>query len=149
MDQESIEFKLIIKAVWWDKKPKVKVYLDQELIDDLTLDQELNEINFTKVLSDGDHSIQIEYYDKDNKQTVINELGEIVKDQLIDIKDIIIDGVQLGFLVWSKSYFEPNKNTKGYEDLESKMTNFATIGYNGTYTLPFQVPTYIWLLENL
>ena len=149
MSSDAIEFRILIKAVWWDKKPKIKVYLNDNVIKTTTLSKEMNEITFTSDLSEGNHAIKIELYGKDNKQTVVNSSGEIEKDQLIDIKDIIIDGVQLGYLVWSKSYFEADKQNPGYEHLPDRLFNFATIGYNGVFVLPFQVPTYIWLLENL
>ena len=73
--------------------------------------------------------------------TISNDAGEITKDQLLNIGSIFIDDINLGQLVYKNGIFA---TTDG--DLCPEMIN---LGVNGTWSLKFQVPVYIWLLENL
>ena len=77
------------------------------------------------------------------------------KDQLLHIKDIEIDEIDIGSLIfegiYKPSYPEPwatEARAKGV-DLPETFKNSPTMGHNGTWTLTFSSPFYMWLLENL
>jgi len=153
-DLEEVSFNIFLSSFWWKTPPKVKISLNNEVIETTSINElhEKNEqkvISFTKKLGAGEHSITIELFDKQNNETVLdpNDSSVIIKDQLLQIKDIEIDEISLGFLAHSKSVFYPNKTR--HPHLPDVMTELTTIGYNGTYEIKFQVPTYIWFLENL
>jgi len=67
----------------------------------------------------------------------------IEKDMLLHIRSIEIDEIDLGNLLWSKSQYVGDDVTRPVLD------NCVDLGWNGTWTLAFASPFYIWLLENI
>lgn len=150
-DTENVDFKIILAAEWFREAPKVKIYLNDELIEETSVEErgdqeQAKEINFSRSLPEGPSKISIVYYNKQNIDTKISEAGEILQDHLLIIKDIEIDEISLGYLCFKESKFIPNRKKR--PDLPESM-KLTTIGYNGTYELTFQVPTYIWFLETI
>ena len=128
------------------------VYLDDQLIEDLLIEErkdqdQMREIAFDAELDEGDHELRIQFQDKSISDTMIDADGKIVKDTLINIESIEIDEIELGYLAYSKSVFYPDQTTRS--DLPTEIKELVNIGYNGMWVLRFQVPTYIWFLENL
>lgn len=147
---DDINFAITLKSTWWNDNPKIRIYLNDEVIQDLNIEDEITVFQFKKALEEGKHKLSIELHSK-HGQTKMDKTGEITHDLLVDIKDIEIDDVSLGNLVWTASYFEPDMkySKKNNMNLEPKITHYATMGYNGKYQLEFETPSYIWLLENL
>ncbi len=92
---------------------------------------------------------------KINGQTLVNEKGDILKDQLLHIKSIEIDEIEIGALVYEgiyqPEYPEPwaTQQKEAGNELPSSLKNVTQMGHNGTWTLTFSSPFYMWLLENL
>ena len=151
-DLERVEFKIKLSSHWFRWPPHVLVYLDDQIIEDLLLEERKDqdqerEISFAADLDEGDHELRIQYLDKSAADTMVSEDGSIVKDTLINVESVEIDDIDLGFLTYSKSKFLPDSQAR--PDLPSEIKELVNIGYNGTWVLRFQVPTYIWFLENL
>ena len=91
---------------------------------------------------------------KDNKQTVIKN-GKIIIDQLLHIKHIEIDEIDIGALVYegvyTPIYAEPwaSQQAKIGNILPESYKNVTELGHNGSWTFSFTSPFYMWLLENL
>ena len=92
---------------------------------------------------------------KSKKQTIVNEKGDILKDQLLHIKKIEIDEIDIGGLVYrgeyTPEYPEPwatQQRQTGVE-LPETFNNVTQMGHNGQWKLSFESPFYMWLLENL
>ena len=76
--------------------------------------------------------------------THVSSTGEIEKDATINISDILIDGLDCTYLVLDNSTYSHNFN--GTQ--EPTVTKFyGTMGSNGTVSLNFTTPFYLWLLE--
>jgi hypothetical protein len=151
---EEVTFNVIVSANWWKNPPKFKVWIDDEMVQSGVVEelQEKNEkkiISFSKSLTEGEHSIFIELYGKTFAETITDPTDEnkILKDQLLTVEDIEIDEISLGHLVFNNSKFKPNK--RFHPTLPDEFTEMTCIGFNGKLELKFQVPTYIWFLENL
>ena len=113
-------------------------------------------IEFEKELTEGKKStLNIFRSGKDTKQTVINAEGDIEKDQLLHIKSIEIDEIDIGSLVYqgiyTPQYPEPwyTQQVSAGNTPEKSFKNVTAMGHNGTWTLAFESPFYMWLLENL
>ena len=82
------------------------------MIDDTVIKQgqitaasgELEVIEFTTSIADGDHSIKIRLENKESSDTIKDDAEGIINDMLLNIKDIEIDSISLGQLVWSGEY---------------------------------------------
>ena len=79
------------------------------------------------------------------------ENGEIKKDQMLHIKSIEIDDINLGALVYEGVYKPtyPEPWASEQNDLPETLKNVTQMGHNGTWTMSFTSPFYMWLLENL
>ena len=81
--------------------------------------------------------------------------GDILKDQLLHIKSINIDEIDIGSLVfdgvYTPIYPEPWATQQRQQGMELPETfkNTTQMGHNGTWTFKFTSPFYMWLLENL
>ena len=139
---ESLDLRLKLSSSFWDKAPYVGVTVDDVSLFNGQVSESI-EINWSGNLNEGTHSLNIELYNKDKYQTII-ENGEILKDQILNIDNIYFDDIEVGFLKWSHSEYI----TK-HPGAPNKLVNCVNLGYNGIWTLKFNTPIYIWLLENL
>ena len=95
--------------------------------------------------ADGEHELRIAMKHKTPDHTDINEAGEIVRDARLIISDIKFDEVALGHTFLEKTIYthDFNGSSGAVED-----QFFGEMGCNGTVSLKFTAPAYLWLLEN-
>ena len=156
-ESELVEFKITLDSVWHNEPPKFQVLLNGELIESgvVTEREENNEehvISFSKELIEGDHTLQIRLLDKQNHHTKIDESGNILADQLINIKQIEIDEIELDYLFYSLGKYHKQMNDNAefpFYEAEALPDSYKNLGWNGEWRLHFTVPTYMWFLENL
>jgi hypothetical protein len=92
------------------------------------------------------HTIQFILNGKLGEHTKLNEAGEIVSDVRLKITDLAFDEISLGQIFSEKAVYKHNFNGTGTESLHRF---FGEMGCNGTVTLEFYTPIYLWLLENM
>jgi len=156
-ETESIEFKITLDSVWHNEPPKFEVLLNDELIEyGVVAEKEENNeekvITFTRDLEEGEYTLKIRLLEKKPKHTVVDESGTILDDQLLNIKQIEIDEIELDHLFYalSKYHKQTKSGSKNLQFDETPLTdNYKNLGWNGEWRLTFSVPTYIWFLENL
>ena len=159
MTTENLKFKLELWGEYWDKAPFVRVLINNEVHFRSEIKGSEKEpilIEFEQKLIEGEnYKLIIERVGKDKKQTMVNNNGEIIKDQLLHIKSIEIDEIDIGALVYeavyTPEYPEPwaSQQQQTGNILPKSFKNVTTIGHNGTWKLSFASPFYMWLLENL
>ena len=157
-NKEKLKFRLELWAEYWDKKPVAEIRINAESIFRAEIDGTEDKptlIDFDHELKEGEkYNLQIVRSNKDSRQTVV-ENGEITKDQLLHIKAIEIDEIDIGSLVYEGNYTpeypEPwaTQQREAGNDLPKSFKNSTTLGHNGTWSLQFESPFYMWLLENL
>lgn len=96
--------------------------------------------------SDGEHELKFVLSGKTIDHTQLDENNNIIKDVLINISDLQFDGINIDKLVWQHAEYAHNFNQTG-PDVTEKF--FGNMGCNGTVSLKFSSPIYIWLLENM
>jgi hypothetical protein len=159
MATEKIKFKLELYATMWDKSPvaEIKINSKSYFKSEITsTEQDPTVVEFEEELTEGsEYNLIIERSGKDNNQTVVNDKGEITKDQLLHIKNIEIDEIDIGALVYegvyTPKYPEPwaTQQRESGNDLKDSFKNVTQMGFNGEWKLKFSSPFYMWLLENL
>ena len=103
---------------------------------------------------DKSYNFIIDRLGKKKNQTVVKD-GKIVKDQLLHIKSVEIDEIDIGSLVYEgiykPEYPEPwaTQQAEAGNKLPETLKNVTKMGHNGTWTFTFTSPFYMWLLENL
>jgi len=159
MATEKIKFKLELYATMWDQPPVAEIklnsksYFKSEIIGK---EENPTVIEFEAELTEGsEYNLIIERSGKGKNQTVINEKGDILKDQLLHIKTIEVDEIDIGALVYEGEYTpkypEPwaTQQRESGNDLKDSFKNVTKMGFNGTWNFKFESPFYMWLLENL
>ena len=159
MQNEKLKFKLELYATYWDKPPVAEILINNQSYYKSEIkgtEEEPTVIEFEEELTEGaKYNLIISRSGKDTKQTVVNAEGSIEKDQLLHIKSIEIDEINIGALVYEGVYTpiypEPwqTQQVSAGNTLEKSFKNDTTMGHNGTWTLAFESPFYMWLLENL
>jgi hypothetical protein len=155
---EKLKFKLELWATYWDKLPVAEIFINNESLYKSEIagtEDKPTIIEFEHTLEEGkEYTLKISRSGKDRKQTVV-EAGKIVRDQLLHIKSIEIDEIDIGALVfegvYTPEYPEPwytQQRSAGIE-LPVSFKNVTNMGHNGVWELKFASPFYMWLLENL
>jgi len=147
-DTEKLHFKIGIGGTYWKKVPVYSILInDSVVIDHKTVtgaSEETYYEEFDYTLEEGPVVLKIRLENKDNSDTVQNEdKTAILKDMVLNIKNIEIDEIDIGFLIYTNGKFV------GDDPERPVLDNCIDLGWNGTWTLPFESPFYIWLLENL
>lgn len=95
---------------------------------------------------DGDHELRLILKNKTEAHTEIDEQGTIVSDATLAISDLAFDEIKLGHMTTKLATYDHDFNgTK--EPVQDKF--YGIIGCNGTVSLKFIMPVYLWLLENM
>ena len=158
MTTEKLKFKLELYATMWDKPPIADIKINEKSYfkEEITGTKDKPTIiEFEYELEEGkSYNLIINRSGKNVTQTKIED-GKIVKDQLLHIKSIEIDEIDIGSLiyegVYKPKYQEPwaTQQTKAGNKLPETLKNVTQMGHNGTWTFTFKSPFYMWLLENL
>ena len=149
---EKLHFKLGLAGTYWNKQPVYSVYINDSIIVQsasvTAASEEVFYIEFDAEVTEGSTaSLTVTLENKTNQDTVkdddTREDFTIVKDMLLHIKSIEIEEIDLSSLIYTKSIFVGNDLTRPTLD------NCIDLGWNGKWSLQFESPFYIWLLENI
>ena len=96
--------------------------------------------------ADGDHQLRLILKNKKQTHTKIDDDGNIISDATLTISDLAFDEIKLGHMVTKLATYDHDFNgTK--ELIQDKF--YGEMGCNGTVSLKFTTPIYLWLLENM
>ena len=159
MATEKLKFKLELYATMWDKPPHAEIVVDGKSYFDgdiTSTEDKPTLIEFeAEIEEDKNCDLIINRSNKTVPQTVVNDKGDLLKDQLLHIKRIEIDEIDLGSLVftgvYTPKYPEPwaTQMAESGKELRESFTNVTQMGHNGEWKFTFTTPFYMWLLENL
>ena len=147
MISESLHFKIGLAGTYWEKVPQYSIYVnDKCYAEGQILEQPdvVQYVEFDAEVSEGTVYLKIRLENKTDSDTIENEdKSAIVKDMLLHIRSVEIDEINLGNFIYTKSSFvgdDPNR---------PNLDKCIDLGWNGSWTLTFESPFYIWLLENI
>ena len=159
MATEKLKFKLELYSTMWDKPPYAEILIDHDVqfkgaITGTENKPDVIEFEY-EMKSEQQYNLIINRSGKGRNQTIINEKGDILKDQLLHIKSINIDEIDIGALVfdgvYTPTYPEPwaTQQRESGNDLRDSFKNVTSMGFDGEWKFSFTSPFYMWLLENL
>ena len=155
MATEKLKFKISLSPIMWDRPPHAEILLNGKSYfkDDIS---DTRVIEFQADIEEGKEStLTIKRSGKGKNQTIVNDKGDILKDQLLEIKHIEIDEIDIGGLVFEGTYRpiypEPwaTQQREAGVELKESFDNVTKMGHDGDWTFKFGSPFYMWLLENL
>jgi len=94
---------------------------------------------------EAEHELKFILKNKSTEDTKI-DAGQIIKDSVLTIKDIAFDQIKLGHMFSEEAVYTHNFNGTGPE---TQQKFFGEMGCNGTVSLKFTAPVYLWLLEKI
>jgi hypothetical protein len=95
---------------------------------------------------DGEHELRFVLKNKNSDHTQVDAAGNIVSDARLIITDLAFDEIQLGHMVTEHAVYTHDVN--GTEKL-TQHKFYSEMGCNGTVSLKFSTPIYLWLLEHM
>ena len=159
-ETEKLKFKVGLSGTHPDKQPAFGICVngEQKAYGNLTASVNNTEyFEFEVDLTEGKHTLDIMLVNKKYGDTQLDENGNIINDLLLNIDSIEIDDIDLGTLRWTASEYCPSYPPPYVRSHMSKnkspppaiVKNCINLGWNGKWSLAFESPFYIWLLENL
>ena len=155
---DVIKLKFDVGTTDAECKLGVKVTLDHNVIYNNSHVTTTDHISHDIDDQDAEHELTIELYGKLPKYTEIDEAGNIVKDALITVENFLIDDIDISSIL-------TNYPNHLYQDVPTQIIQYChdfngtqpvtidpfhgAMGCNGTVTLKFTTPVYLWLLENM
>ena len=159
MGTEKLKFKLELYATMWDLPPHADILVNDKKYysGDITgTEKSPSLIEFEHEFEQGQNcKLAIIRSGKTVGQTVVGQQGTVETDQLLHLKNIEIDEIDIGALVYegvyTPHYPEPwaSQQRQAGITLESSFKNVTMMGHNGVWEFKFASPFYMWLLENL
>jgi len=124
----------------------VEIWLDHTVL--LSHNHVQEKITFSNDISDddGEHKLRVVISGKTSDHTRVDEAGNIVKDAILQISNVVIDDIDVNQLFLEKCVYTHNFNDT---QPEIQDTFHGVAGCNGTITFEFSTPIYLWLLENM
>ena len=155
---EKLKFVIELYSDYWKNPPIAEVYIneDSKYKDFIKGTKDKPDvISFECELTEGDKcNLIIDRYNKSEKETNFKD-GKVLNDQMLYIKSIEIDEIDIGALVYEGVYkpVYPSRWKQQQKEagkvLPESFKNATSMGHNGTWTLQFASPFYMWLLDNL
>jgi hypothetical protein len=153
MSQEKLHLKIGVSGTYWGKKPQYRIKFNDQVLREDTISSESGTVEYYEFdvdYSEDRVSLEISLLNKDHTDTVENEdKTAIVNDMLLNINSVVIDDINLGQVLFEQSTYCPDHAVvwNGVETKELKRC--MNLGWNGTWSLTWSNPFYIWLLENM
>lgn len=127
----SLEFQASECNGW----PRIRILLDNDIIQEYEFDQDSARVDIPIDLLDGEHVLEIERHGKTNSNIVFVD-GKILQDQTVTLVDMYVDGIKLPEMFKYNSKFCYNN---------SELISVLDWGPNGVWSWRFSTP----LLQNL
>jgi hypothetical protein len=124
----------------------LEIWLDDTQI--YNTEQVTDTVNFAHEFedTDGEHQLQFVMKNKTQQHTTIDEAGNIIKDCRIYINNLSFDEINLDQIFIEQAVYEHDFNGTA-ASIQDQF--FGEMGCNGTLTLAFTTPVYLWLLETM
>jgi hypothetical protein len=95
---------------------------------------------------DSEHELRFVLKNKIADHTRIDDAGNIVSDTTLTITDLAFDEIKLGHIVTEQAVYTHDFNGT-QKEIQDKF--YGEMGCNGTVSLKFITPVYLWLLEHM
>ena len=124
----------------------VEVWIDEKQIFNCEHLSSLETVNFSVEEDNKEHELRVLLKNKLPEHTKIDSSNKIVQDAVINVDHFVFDQVVIDYAVHEQSIYYHNYNSS--EEITQHQF-FGIMGCNGTLSLKFTTPIYIWLLENM
>ena len=143
-----ITLSITFKANKVNRYPKLRVFVDQDQMEEVELSNDSQIVSFPIALEDGEHLLEIEHYGKTSDDTIATEDGIIIDDTYFVIESITIDQFDLPILIlWTCTLVPDWTGLKKPEGFPNELAQVLEVGTNGVWKMPFYTPVSDWLIK--
>ena len=145
MDSSYISF--VISPSNTEAPLGAEVWLDQQIVFDT---ESLTAAESVRVDIDdtveADHVLKIVLKNKRSEHTVLDEDHNIVSDSLLLLSNFELESIDIDQLVFEHAEYCHDFNGNGAATTEKI---YGAMGCNGSLSLKFSTPLYVWLLDKM
>jgi len=124
----------------------LEIWIDNQKLFDQAHVQENHRISTDFSDEDSEHELRLVLKNKLSEHTRVDANNTIVSDARISVSNVEFEGIALNQLVPALAEYQHNFNGTG--ELSTHKF-YGELGCNGTVTLKFTTPIYLWLLEHM
>lgn len=124
----------------------VELWLDDTKFFDQPISKGTHKVIHTFEEDENHHQFKIVLKDKKESHTTVDQNGTILDDAIIDVKNIFFDNINVDNMMIDLAKY--SHDTNGTQDTKDHKF-YGHLGCNGTVSLDFYLPFYMWLLENM
>lgn len=142
---DTLKIKLKIGSTDYSVPLGLEVWLDDKFIYDAVVNAPvLNEFEIAD--TDGEHELRIVLKNKLSEHTKIDADGNIVADAMLTVDLVEFDEININDLFIANSQYSHSFNGDSEPILDKC---YGNLGCNGSVSLKFNTPFYLWLLESM
>lgn len=142
---EQIQLRFRVTNTDADSPLSLLIHLDNQQLESMLIAQP-TDVVYDLELEDGDHELCLTLQGKTAAHTVIDAQGHIIKDAMLQFSNVEMDNINIDNIVQELAVYTHDFNGSG---ALTQDRFFHAQGCNGTVSLKFASPFYLWLLENM
>jgi hypothetical protein len=123
-----------------------EVWIDQQQIFNCDHLDATKTVQFDVEEDDGEHELRVVLKNKLPEHTTVDADGNITQDAVLSIGSFEFEEIDVNQVVQEQAVYYHDFNGSAAE-IQDQF--FGSMGCNGTLSLKFSTPIYIWLLENM
>jgi hypothetical protein len=143
---DTIRFNCVISSTDITVPLGMEIWLDDQKLFDQDHVDHTYPVEYEMPDDDGDHELRFVLKHKRLDHTQVDADGNIVSDARIIVSGIRFDDIDCQYLTTELAEYQHDFNGSGQPTIDKF---YGEIGCNGTVSLKFTTPIYLWLLENM
>lgn len=142
----TVKFNCVVGSTDFGVPLGLEIWLDQHKLFDKDCVDQTYQVEHEISDNDGDHELRFVLTHKQSDHTRVDLEGNILSDATVTVSDIRFDGIDCQYLTINLAEYQHDFNGTGDPTIDKF---YGEMGCNGTVSLKFTTPIYLWLLENL
>lgn len=124
-----------------------EAWVGQQQICDIDALTEAQDIDWQLQAEDGDHELRLVLKHKTDGHTKIDpDTSHILADSFVSVKGLRFEDIDVQQILCGQSQYCHDFNGHGPATTQQF---FGDMGCNGTVTLKFSTPVYVWMLDHI
>jgi len=143
---ETVKFNCVVGSTDFTVPLGLEIWVDQHKFFDQDHIDQTYQVEHEITDDDGNHELRFVLKNKQPEHTTVDLVGNIVSDVTVAVSNIKFDGIDCQYLTTTLAEYQHDFNGTGNLTIDKF---YGEMGCNGTVSLKFSTPIYLWLLENM
>jgi len=143
---ETVKFNCVAGSTDFTVPLGLEIWVDQHKFFDQDHIDQPYQVEHEITDDDGDHELRFVLKNKRSEHTTVDLVGNIVSDVTVAVSNIKFDDIDCDYLTVKLAEYQHDFNGTGKPTIDKF---YGAMGCNGTVSLKFTTPIYLWLLENM